>query len=231
MRTRKSFPPARRTAFIPAWQQSHSSAWCVTATDSSARRKSVITPAPSMGYRWKTPGKSRASRPRWTPVSPRCAWRLRPGRIYSWCIMACSGHPRIRGPAKNTRCSRPCSRTIWRFTVRTCRWICIRASATTSNWPALWASKRVGRSSPATDNTSACEQPPQCRVKRLPHAWQPPPAADPSAFRVDRKFVGALASSRAARGQNSNWRQRQEWTRSSPGKDRTGLMPWPRNSD
>ena len=59
------------------------------------------------------------------------SWPLPPKRICSSCITDCSGGRRSRGRAKNMNCSGCWWKTIWRFTVRTCRSTRIPGSATT----------------------------------------------------------------------------------------------------
>ena len=57
----------------------------------SARKRLPTGTARSTACRWKTPARSRASPPRWTPPSPRSSWRRRPAPICSSSITACFG--------------------------------------------------------------------------------------------------------------------------------------------
>ncbi len=101
------------------------------ATGFCARVKSATTTARPTACRWKTPARSRVSRRRLTPVSPRSNLPSPPRRICSSCITDYFGVRRIRGRGKNTNCFNGSSKAISPFTVRTCRSTHIPGSATT----------------------------------------------------------------------------------------------------
>ena len=100
--------------------------------------QSAITTARRTVCRWKIPARSHASPPPWTPASPRSNSPSPPRRICSSSITDCSGRRRIRGRAKITNCSGCWWKTIWPFTVRTCRSTRIPSSATTRSFAPRW---------------------------------------------------------------------------------------------
>ncbi len=91
----------------------------------------------------------------------------------------------------SARCRWPSART-WRFTARTCRWMCIPRSAITRCWPRRSAWRRPSRSSLRKASSSGSRRRSRCRWTSWSRGWKKPSRGPVKVFRGGPEQVASV---------------------------------------